>query len=260
MRTGLLAKKLGMTSIFVEEGNSIPVTLLKVEGNTVVSVKTSEKNGYDAVQVSFGERKASRTGKTLKGFYSKKKIAPKQNLREFRVASENLLKEGDVIAPSHFVVGQKVDISGKTIGRGFQGVMKRHNFAGLEATHGVSISHRSHGSTGQCQDPGRTFKGKKMAGQMGDKRITKQSLEVVVVDEAQGIIGVKGSTQGYAGSILEIKDAVKAKLPEDLPTPAKLVEAPKSGGSEASNEGSDNSAPADSSDKQQQEQQQQASV
>jgi large subunit ribosomal protein L3 len=224
MRTGILAEKLGMTRIFGEAGVHIPVTLFKVVGNTVVTVKTEETDGYNAVQLGFGERKLSRTNKAQKVVYAKKKITPKQHLREFRVSKENLLKEGDVIAPSHFLVGQKVDVSGITVGKGFQGVMKRWNFAGLEASHGVSISHRSHGSTGQRQDPGRVFKNKKMAGHMGATRITQQGLKVVLIDEVAGIIAVKGSTQGFEGAILEIKDAVKFALPKEAPLPAKLVE------------------------------------
>lgn len=230
MRTGLLAKKLGITRIFGDAGKHIPVTLFQIAGNQVITVRTEEKDGYNAIQVGFGERKLSRTSKPQKTVYAKKGLSPKQHLKEFRVSKENLLKEGDIISPAHFIVGQKVDVSGITVGKGFQGVMKRWNFAGLEASHGVSISHRSHGSTGQRQDPGRTFKNKKMAGHMGASRITTQNLKVVIVDEGAGIIGVAGNTQGFEGAILEIKDAVKAPASyKDAPKPAKLVEGGTSG-------------------------------
>lgn len=223
MRTGLLAQKLGMTRIFGADGAHIPVTILKAMGNQVVGVKTSEKDGYDAVQVGYGSRKPKKVSKPQKEFYAKKKIEPKKALKEFRVSADALLNQGDEISVNHFVVGQKVDVAGKSIGKGFAGAMKRHNFAGLEATHGVSISHRSHGSTGHCQEPGRVFKGKKMAGQMGNKRVTKQNLEVVFVDEEQGIIAVKGAVPGGDSNIIEVTDAIKSKLPEGLPFPAAIV-------------------------------------
>lgn len=222
LRTGLIAEKLGMSSIFAEDGSQIPVTLFKVAGNSVTDVKTADKNGYTAVQVGFGERKAKNINKPQREEFAKKKIAAKAVLREFRVPADKLLNVGDELSASHFIVGQQVDIAGITIGRGFQGVMKRHNFAGLEASHGVSISHRSHGSTGQRQDPGRVFKNKKMAGHMGAVRATQQNLKVVLIDDVKGLVAVKGSTPGFEGSIVEIRDAVKKKLPKEAPQPAGL--------------------------------------
>lgn len=227
MRTGILTQKLGMTRIFGEDGSHIPVTILKASGNQVVGVKTKDVDGYDAVQVGFGSKKIKNISKPLREFYAKKKIEPKRALKEFRVATDALLNQGDEISINHFVVGQKVDVAGISIGKGFAGAMKRHNFAGLEATHGVSISHRSHGSTGHCQEPGRVFKGKKMAGQMGNTRVTKQNLEVVHIDEDQGIIAVKGAIPGGDGNIIELTDAIKSKLPENLPFPAELISSSK---------------------------------
>ncbi|MDX1949311.1 MAG: 50S ribosomal protein L3 [Rickettsiales bacterium] len=222
LRTGVLAEKLGMTRIFAEDGKNVPVTLFKVEGNIVTSVKTTEKNGYTAVQLGFGEKKVKNIAKPQREEFAKNKVPAKAHLREFRVPAEKLLNIGDEISASHFVVGQKVDVAGITIGRGFQGVMKRHNFAGLEASHGVSISHRSHGSTGQRQDPGRVFKNKKMAGHMGAVRATQQGLKVILVDAEKGLIAIKGSTPGFEGSIVEIRDAIKVKNHKDLPVPAGL--------------------------------------
>ncbi len=222
LRTGVLAEKLGMTRIFAEDGKNVPVTLFKVEGNVITNIKTTEKNGYTAVQVGFGERKAKNIAKPQREEFAKNKVPAKAHLKEFRVPAEKMLNIGDEISASHFVVGQKVDVSGITIGKGFQGVMKRHNFAGLEASHGVSISHRSHGSTGQRQDPGRVFKNKKMAGHMGAVRATQQGLKVILVDADKGLIAIKGSTPGFEGSIVEIRDAIKVKNNKDLPVPAGL--------------------------------------
>jgi large subunit ribosomal protein L3 len=221
-RTGILAKKLGMTRIFNEQGNHVPVTLLKVENNIVVNVKTEEKDGYNALQLGIGTKKAKRVSKAVRGYYAKQKTEPKEVLKEFRVSKDCLLQQGDEILPSHFLVGQKVDISGNTVGRGFAGVMKRHNFSGLEASHGVSVSHRSHGSTGQRQDPGRVFKGKKMAGHMGAVRTTISNLKIMIVDDAQGLIAVEGAVPGFDDAVVEIKDAVKKALPKDAPKPAKI--------------------------------------
>ena len=227
MRTGLLAKKLGMSRIFAEDGQQISVTLLDVTGNQIVKVKKADsKDAYDAVQVGYGSKKSKNISKAQRESFAKLKIEPKRAVKEFRVANENTeLNGGDVISPEHFVVGQKVDVSGISKGKGFSGAMKRHNFGGLEATHGVSISHRSHGSTGHCQEPGRVFKGKKMAGQYGNKRVTKQNLKVVLVDAESGIIAVKGAVPGSKGAIIEIRDAVKSKLPEGLAFPAAIVSA-----------------------------------
>lgn len=228
-RTGILAKKLGMTRIFNEAGDHVAVTLLDVASNQVVDIKTEEKDGYNAIKLGFGTKKANKVSKPLKGYYAKQKIEPKEVVKEFRVSKDALLNVGDEILASHFVVGQKVDVSGQTVGRGFAGVMKRHNFAGLEATHGVSVSHRSHGSTGQRQDPGRVFKGKKMAGHMGAVRATIPNLKIVMVDVEQGLIAVEGAIPGFDGALVEIKDCVKKALHKDAPKPAgvkKSAEAP----------------------------------
>ena len=222
MRTGLIAEKLGMSRIFSEEGRHIPVTVLKVDNCQVIAKKTVEKDGYDAVQIGVGSAKPKRVNKAQRSQFAKVKIEPKKKLVEFRVSQDALLDVGSEICVSHFVAGQYVDVAGTSIGKGFAGAMKRHNFAGLEATHGVSISHRSHGATGQCQDPGRVFKGKKMAGHMGAKRVTQQSLEVVSTDEENGLIFIKGSLPGSKGGYVLIKDSVKKALPKDLPFPASL--------------------------------------
>jgi large subunit ribosomal protein L3 len=223
MRTGLIAKKLGMSRVFTEKGVNIPVTLLELSECQVVSVKTQENDGYNAVQLGAFARKAKNVSKPVRGHYAKSKVEPKAKVVEFRVAGDALLKAGDTLSANHFVVGQKVDVTGTSQGKGFAGVMKRHNFKGLEASHGVSISHRSHGSTGQCQDPGRVFKGKKMAGQMGNTRITQQNLEVISTDEETGIIAVKGAVPGSRGGFILIKDAIKVDQPDNLPYPAALV-------------------------------------
>jgi large subunit ribosomal protein L3 len=222
MRSGLVAQKVGMTRVFTEEGNHVPVTVLKVDGVQVIAQRTKEKDGYTAVQLGIGTRKAKRTNKSLRGHYAKAKIEPKRKLVEFRVDEKGLIEVGAEFAPSHFVSGQYVDVTGTTIGKGFAGVMKRWNFAGLEATHGVSVSHRSHGSTGQRQDPGRVFKGKKMAGHLGAERVTIQNLQVVSVDDAKGFIFIKGAVPGHEGSYVLVRDAVKQKAPKDAPMPAGL--------------------------------------
>ena len=222
MRSGLVAQKVGMTRVFSTEGNHIPVTVLQVDDAQVVAQRTQEKDGYNAIQVGLGERKKSRINKALKGHYAKAKVEPKRKLVEFRVTADKLLDVGSVFVPSHFIVGQFVDVTGLTIGKGFAGAMKRWNFSGLEATHGVSISHRSHGSTGQNQDPGRVFKGKKMAGHLGQERVTIQNLEIVSVDDDKGLIFVKGAVPGHDGGYVLLHDAVKRSLPKDAPQPAGL--------------------------------------
>ena len=214
MRTGLIAKKVGMTRVFDETGRHIPVTVLSVENCQVVQKKTVEKDGYNAVQLGMGEKKASRTNKPLAGHFAKAGVAPKQYLAEFRVEEDALLEPGTEILANHFIAGQKVDVAGVTVGKGFAGAMKRHNFGGLRASHGVSISHRSHGSTGQCQDPGKVFKGKKMAGHMGSVRQTQQNLVIVSIDAAKGLVLVKGSVPGAKGSVVSIADAVKRAAPD----------------------------------------------
>jgi len=228
MRTGLIAKKIGMTSVYGEGGVEVPVTVLQVENCQVVSQKTKEKHGYTAVQVGVGKAKVKNVSKAMRGHYAKAKVEPKRKLVEFRVAENALLEPGVEIVASHFVAGQYVDIAGNSIGKGFAGVMKRHNFAGLEATHGVSVSHRSHGSTGQRQDPGRVFKGKKMAGHMGTVRVTTQNLEVVSVDEAQGFIMIRGAVPGAPNGFVLVKDAVKKGSHPNAPYPAgvKKIEEP----------------------------------
>ena len=200
MRTGLIAKKLGMSRIFEADGTHVPVTVLKVDDLAVVAVKTKEKDGYTAVQLGTGEVKAKNVTKPLKGHFAKANVAPKKKLAEFRVSEDCLLSVGNELSADHFVAGQYVDVCGTSIGKGFAGVMKRHNFAGLEASHGVSISHRSHGSTGQRQDPGKVFKGKKMAGHMGDERVTVQNLKVVAVDALKGLLMIKGAIPGSENS------------------------------------------------------------
>jgi len=222
MRSGLVAQKIGMTRVFNAQGHHVPVTVLKVDGAQVVAQRTQEKDGYTAIQIGVGIRKVSRTNKALKGHYAKAKVEPKRKLAEFRVDADKLVDIGEEFVPSHFLAGQFVDVTGTSIGKGFAGVMKRWNFAGLEATHGVSISHRSHGSTGQNQDPGRVFKGKKMAGHMGQRRVTAQNLEVVSVDDDKGFIFVKGAVPGHDGGYVLVNDAVKRALPKDVPQPAGL--------------------------------------
>jgi large subunit ribosomal protein L3 len=222
MRTGLVAKKVGMTRLFNQDGNEVPVTVLDVNGVQVVAQRTTEKDGYTAVQLGIGTRKASRVTKPLRGQYAKAKIEPKSKLVEFRVDEKNLIEVGAELAASHFIAGQFVDVTGTSIGKGFAGAMKRWNFRGLEASHGVSVTHRSHGSTGQRQDPGKVFKGKKMAGHMGVERVTVQNLKVVSVDDAKGFVFVQGAVPGSEGGYVLVSDAVKKKLPEKLPLPAGL--------------------------------------
>jgi len=222
MRSGLVAQKVGMTRVFTAEGNHVPVTVLKVDGVQVVAQRTQDKDGYTAVQLGIGSRKTKRTNKALRGHYAKAKVEPKRKLVEFRVDDKGLIEVGAELAPSHFIAGQMVDVTGTTIGKGFAGPMKRWNFAGLEASHGVSVSHRSHGSTGQRQDPGRVFKGKKMAGHLGSERVTIQNLEVVSVDDDKGFIFIRGAVPGHAGGYVLVRDAVKQKAPKDAPMPAGL--------------------------------------
>jgi large subunit ribosomal protein L3 len=222
MRTGLIAQKLGMSRIFDANGKHVPVTLLKVEACQVVAVQTKDKNGYTAVQLGAGSKKAKSCTKPERGHFAKAKVEPKEKVVEFRVSEENLLEVGAELSVEHFVEGQYVDVSGVTMGKGFQGVMKRWNFAGLRATHGVSVSHRSPGSTGQRQSPGRVFKNKKMAGQMGNKNRTIPNLRVVGVYPEQGLIAVEGAVTGHKNGWVTIKDAVKKKPHKDSPKPAGL--------------------------------------
>ena len=220
MRTGLIAQKLGMTRVFQEDGRHLPVTVLKVDNVHVVAQRTTEKEGYSAVQLSWGKAKPKNMSKALRGHYAKAKVEPGKRLREFRVSEDNLVDVGAELSAAHFVSGQMVDVTGTSVGKGFAGGMKRHGFGGLRASHGVSISHRSHGSTGHCQDPGRVFKGKKMAGQLGNVRRTVQNLPVVATDADRGLILVRGAVPGARGGYVLVRDAVKKAMPDDLPLPA----------------------------------------
>jgi large subunit ribosomal protein L3 len=223
MRTGLLAKKLGMSRLFKEDGTHVPVTVLHLDNVQVVATRTIETDGYTAVQLGWGTAKVKNVSQPNKGHFAKAKVEPKAKLAEFRVAPEAMLESGATLSAAHFVVGQKVDVCGTSKGKGFAGAMKRWNFAGLEASHGVSISHRSHGSTGNRQDPGKTFKNKKMAGHMGQDRITTLNLEVAGVDAERGLLMIKGSVPGAKGGYILVRDAVKAERPADAPFPAALA-------------------------------------
>jgi len=220
MRSGLIAQKVGMTRIFTADGTHVPVTVLKVDTCQVVSTRSVEKDGYVAVQLGAGTAKVKNVSKPARANFAKAKVEPKKKLVEFRVTAENVLEVGTELSAAHFIPGQYVDVTANTIGKGFAGGMKRWNFRGLEATHGVSVSHRSHGSTGQRQDPGKVFKGKKMAGHMGDEQVTTQNLTVVSTDADRGLILVKGSVPGHEGSWVLVRDAVKRKLPDGVPFPA----------------------------------------
>ena len=222
MRSGLILKKIGMTRIFDDTGNSLPVTILKLEENQVVKVLNKDRNGYFAIQVGAGKVKTKNINKAIRGHFAKSNVEPKKMLREFRVDEDMLIEEGKIFSINHFVVGQKIDVSGVSHGKGFSGGMKRHNFAGLEATHGVSISHRSHGSTGNSQDPGRVWKGKKMAGQYGNVNKTIQNLTIVQINDSDDLLYVKGSVPGPKNGYLTVRDAVKSFLPENVLKPAGL--------------------------------------
>ena len=225
LRSGVIAKKLGMTRLFLEDGRQVPVTVLQLDNLQVVAQRTAEKDGYSAVQLGAGTAKAKRTTAAMRGHFAKAKVEPKRKIAEFRVSPENLIGVGEEITADHYFEGQFVDIAGTSIGKGFAGAMKRHNFGGLRASHGVSISHRSHGSTGQCQDPGKVFKGKKMAGHLGAVRVTTQNLQVIRTDSDRGLIMVKGSVPGSKGGWVTIKDAVKKPFPENAILPAALKSA-----------------------------------
>jgi large subunit ribosomal protein L3 len=223
-RTGLLAKKLGMTRIFREDGTHVPVTVLQVDQLQVVAVRTEEKNGYAAVQLGYGKAKVKNVSQPNRGHYARAKVEPKAKLMEFRVDADALLEPGATLSAAHFAVGQKIDVCGTTKGKGFAGGMKRWNFSGLEASHGVSISHRSLGSTGNRQDPGKTFKNKKMAGHLGVERVTTLNLEVAAVDAAKGLLMIRGAVPGAKGGYVRVRDAVKTP-PKDAVFPAVLLEA-----------------------------------
>jgi large subunit ribosomal protein L3 len=222
MRSGVIAKKVGMTRIYNDAGEHVPVTVLLMENCQVVAQRTQEKNGYTAVQLGSGTRKTKNVAKPLRGQYAQAKIEPKARLVEFRVSDDALLDVGAELQASHFIPGQIVDVVGTSIGKGYAGAMKRWNFRGLEASHGVSVSHRSPGSTGNRQDPGRTFKGKKMAGNLGVERVTQQSLEVVSTDDNRGLIFIRGSVPGPKGGFVLVSDSKKHSRPKDAPFPAGL--------------------------------------
>ncbi len=222
MRTGLIAQKLGMTRVFTGEGTHIPVTVLKIDNCQVVAQRTLDRDGYTAVQLGVGTAKVKNVTKPQRGHFAKAKVEPKARLAEFRVSEDALVEVGAEITAAHFVPGQYVDVVGTSIGKGFAGAMKRHNFGGLRATHGVSISHRSHGSTGQRQSPGKTFKNKKMAGHLGNERVTTHNLEVVAADAERGVLMVRGAVPGSKNGWVLVKDAVKRKAPDGLPFPAAL--------------------------------------
>ena len=225
LRSGVIAKKGGMTRLFMEDGRQVPVTVLQLDKLQVVAQRTAEKDGYNAVQLGAGTSKVKRVSKAMRGHFAAAQVEPKRKVAEFRVDPENLIKIGEEITADHYFEGQFVDVAGTSIGKGFAGAMKRHNFGGLRASHGVSISHRSHGSTGQCQDPGKVFKGKKMAGHMGAVRVTTQNLQVVRTDSERGLIMVKGAVPGSKGGWVTVKDAVKKPFPENAILPAALKSA-----------------------------------
>src|SRR5437762_11909333 len=233
MRTGLIAQKLGMTRVFTGEGNHVAVTVLRVANCQVVAQRTQETDGYTALQLGVGAAKAKNVTKPQRGHFAKAKVEPKAKLAEFRVTEDALLTVGSEITASHFLPGQYVDVVGVSIGKGFAGAMKRHNFRGLRASHGVSVSHRSHGSTGQRQDPGKTFKNKKMAGHLGAERVTTQSLEVIAADAERGVLMIKGSVPGSPGGYVLVKDAVKRKAHVELPFPAAFREGAAAEGPQA---------------------------
>ena len=219
MRSGVIAQKVGMTRIYNDAGEHVPVTVLKLENCQVVAHRTEEKNGYVALQVGAGLAKVKNTSKAMRGHFAVASVEPKRKLAEFRVSSENVIEVGAEITADHFVEGQFVDVTGTSIGKGFAGAMKRHNFGGLRASHGVSISHRSHGSIGQCQDPGKVFKGKKMAGHMGAEQVTTQNLKIVRTDPERGLIMIQGAVPGSKGGWIVVRDAVKKALPDGVPMP-----------------------------------------
>jgi large subunit ribosomal protein L3 len=226
MRTGLIAQKVGMTRLFTPEGEHVPVTVLKVDTCEVVAVKTVDRDGYSAIQIGVGKAKVKNVTKAERGHYAKAKVEPKKKLVEFRVDADAVVDVGSEISVEHFVAGQFVDVTGTSIGKGFAGGMKRWNFGGLRASHGVSVSHRSLGSTGNRQDPGRTFPGKKMAGQLGSERVTTLNLKVVGTDADRGLIMIKGSVPGSDGGWVMVRDAVKRPSKDKLPFPAALKTAP----------------------------------
>jgi large subunit ribosomal protein L3 len=240
MRTGVIAKKLGMARFFDEAGTHVPVTVLSLEGCTVVAQRTQDKDGYVALQLGAGAKKPKNTSKAMRGHFAKAEVEPKRQLAEFRVSEDMLIDVGAELTADHFLPGQKIDVTGTTVGKGFQGAMKRWNFGGMRATHGVSVSHRAHGSTGQRQDPGKTFKGKHMAGHLGQETVTTLNLTVWRVDVERGLILVKGAVPGTEGDFVKIRDAVKIAAPKGVPTPGAFRKA----GDEAAPPTAEDEAPA----------------
>lgn len=236
MRSGVIAQKVGMTRIYNDAGEHVPVTVLRMESCQVVAQRTKEKNGYTAVQLGVGLAKVKNTSKAMRGVFAAASVEPKTKMAEFRVSDDNMLDVGAEITADHYVPGQKVDVTGTTTGKGFQGVIKRHHFGGGRASHGNSVSHRSHGSTGQRQDPGKVFKGKKMAGHLGAVRVTTQNVEVVSTDADRGLILIRGAVPGTKGAWILVRDAVKEALPANAPKPAAIrvakSEAPATEGAE----------------------------
>lgn len=223
MRTGIIAKKIGMTKLYTEEGQHLPVTVLDMKGCQVIGVRSQEKDGYTSLRLGYGVCKEKHLTQPMKKAFEKAGVEPRKTIIEFRVTDDCLLDVGSELLPSHFVDGQFVDVTAQTIGKGFAGGMKRHNFGGLRASHGVSVSHRSIGSTGNRQDPGKVFKGKKMPGHMGDTRVTVQNLKIVKTDDERGLIFVRGAIPGAINGIVRIRDAVKRIMPKDAPLPGKIV-------------------------------------
>jgi len=223
MRCGVITRKLGMSRVFSDNGEHVPVTVLRIEDVEVLSVKSLDKDGYTAIQLGFSNKKLKNISKPLRGVFAKAKVEPKEKVVEFRVSEDAILNVGDKLGVNHFIPGQKVDVVGVSQGKGFSGAMKRHNFGGMQATHGVSISHRSHGSTGNSQDPGRTWKGKKMAGQYGNVRVTTQNLKIVKLLENENLILIQGSVPGSKNGVVLLRDAIKYKTPNEVPFPAGLI-------------------------------------
>jgi len=236
-----------MTRVFAEDGNHVPVTVLKVDNCQVIAQRTAEKDGYTALQVGVGAAKVKKLSKAVRGHFAKASVEPKQRVAEFRVSDDALVDIGAEITVDHFIGGQKVDVIGTSIGKGFAGAMKRHNFGGLRASHGVSISHRAHGSTGQCQDPGKVFKGKKMAGHLGAARVTEQNLVVVSTDADAGLILIRGAVPGSKGGWVLVRDAIKKGLPDGAPYPAALRQSANAAAAVEAEEAaaSENDAPAE---------------
>jgi large subunit ribosomal protein L3 len=245
MRTGVIAKKMGMARVFDEAGVHVPVTVLSLDGCQVVAQRTTGKDGYVALQLGAGAKKPKNTSKAMRGHFAKAEVEPKRALAEFRVSEDNLIDVGAELTADHFVPGQKIDVTGTTVGKGFAGAMKRWNFGGLRATHGVSVSHRAHGSTGQRQDPGKVFKNKKMAGHLGQETVTTLNVTVWKVDAERGLILVKGAVPGTEGSFVKIRDAVKSARPADVPFPGGVKKTGQAAAAQAAEAPAVDEAPAE---------------